>query len=164
MYCLWSSGTEQGQHAGTTPRTRDLCPATFFRRKLKRHPLGVQPWSPPLKCQKSLPRARARPQASTGERERARAEGSQHMQSRCTVLLCVSLLFFTHSHLPLLHSVVEYVHEDPTSVHCIWNLRNLINWCQAQTFYPSRNFWLKHNAIVGDLCALCTSAYADPPP
>lgn len=22
MYCLWSSGTEQGQHAGTTPRTR----------------------------------------------------------------------------------------------------------------------------------------------
>ena len=56
-------------------------------------------------------------------RQRARAGASQLAQCSCTVLLCVSLLFFTRSHLSLLHSVAEYVQEDQTSAHDSWNLR-----------------------------------------
>ena len=55
------------------------------------------------------------------ERAQGREGASQHAQSSCTVLLCMSLSY-TRSHLPLLHSIAGCVHKDQTSACSSWNL------------------------------------------
>ena len=82
-----------------------------------------------------------------GERERT--------QSRCTALLCVLLLLFTRAHLPLLHSVTEYVHKDQTSARGSWNLcawHGIVytkerSACLKMCF-RSHEFWHKYNTIL----------------
>ena len=110
---------------------------------------------------KSLLRAsRTPPRANTEERESTHKAAAQ--------LCCVWLLLFTCVHLPLLHSVTEYVREDQTSARGSWNLHvwhgivyvrersALVQMC-----FRSCDIWHKYNAI--DDVAGSSSTNSAPP-
>ena len=131
-------------------------------RKLKRHPRGGAgkwliiggPGSPLVSAPKVSKVLALREQSSTvsehrGEREREQERASA-LKAAAQCFFCMSLLFFTRSHLPLFHSVAEYVREDQKSACGSWNLRvwHKIISARMKMCYRSRDFGHKYNGIT----------------